>query len=270
MMRKRFPVATRVARARMLSAGRLALAPAAAVCHAFPSMKQLLPLLALSLSATFAVAEIPASNYPRAVFSDDFSSDGFGKAWSHYKSGSVVKDGVLKGITPEGSDHNAVDVVKIEPERDVEVSVKFRLVSDKAKGFNVWLDDRNYKGSHAGHICSVAVGLTGIVISDAKTGRFRNDIYEKSKATPPVPLTAEEQAYLKTKTVTTPATVSLKDWHTLVVRTKADEVEVLLDGKPAGSFKSEGIAHDSKTIISLTTNKEDVEYDDFSIKAAAK
>jgi hypothetical protein len=28
------------------------------------------------------------------VFSDDFSADGFGKRWGHYKSGSVVKDGV--------------------------------------------------------------------------------------------------------------------------------------------------------------------------------
>jgi hypothetical protein len=64
--------------------------------------------------------------------------------------------------------------------------------------------------------------------------------------------------------------VTLKDWHTLIARTKGDEIEVTIDGKVVGSFKSEGVAHDTKTLISLTTNTVDVEYDDFSIKAAAK
>jgi hypothetical protein len=30
------------------------------------------------------------------------------------------------------------------------------------------------------------------------------------------------------------------------------------------------VGHETKTLISLTTNQVDVEYDDFSIKAAAK
>src|SRR5690349_4942914 len=104
-------------------------------------MKSLLPVLALSLTAAVALAESPAA-YPRTIFSDDFSGSGFNKRWGHYKSGSVVKDGVLVGITPENSDHSAVDNVVIEPERDLEVSVKFKYVSDKAKGFNVWFDDK--------------------------------------------------------------------------------------------------------------------------------
>jgi hypothetical protein len=232
-------------------------------------MKSLLPLLLVSISTAATFAEIPASDYPRAVFSDDFSSPGFGKRWGHYKSGSVVKDGVLVGITPEGPDHNAVDNVVIEPERDLEVSVKFRYMSDKAKGFNVWFDDKGYKGSHAGHICSVNVSPTNVTIGDAKTGNFRNDIYEKKKATPPT-LTAEDKAMLATKNKNFPVKLSLQDWHTLTIRTKADEIEVHLDGKVVGSFKSEGVAHESKTLISLTTNQVDVQYDDFSIKAAAK
>ena len=101
-------------------------------------MKPLLSLLFLSFTATLALAEIPADYYPRAVFSDDFSGTEFGKRWGHYKSSSVIKDGVLVGITAEDSDHSAVDNVKIDPERDLEVSVKFRFVSDKAKSFNLW------------------------------------------------------------------------------------------------------------------------------------
>src|SRR5712691_9789782 len=107
-------------------------------------MKSLFHLLLVSLTATVALAQAPADYYSRAVFSDDFSGNGFGKRWGHYKSASVVKDGVLVGITPENSDHSAVDNVVIDPERDLEVSVKFRYVSDKAKSFNVWFDDKNY------------------------------------------------------------------------------------------------------------------------------
>ena len=231
-------------------------------------MKAIFPLLLLSLTATAAFAEIPASYYSKAVFSDDFSSEGFGKRWSHYKSASVVKDGVLTGITAETSDHPAVDAIVIEPERDLEVSVKFKYVSDKAKGFNVWLDDKTYKGSHAGHICSIVVNPTAVIIADAKTGRFMNEIYEKSKT--PEGLSAEQKKLLLTKSKTSPVKLTLQDWHTLVVRTKGDEVEVSIDSKAAGSFKSEGIGHDSKTLVSLTTNRVDVQYDDFSIKAAAK
>lgn len=64
--------------------------------------------------------------------------------------------------------------------------------------------------------------------------------------------------------------LSLQDWHTLVVVTRGDEIFVSIDGKAVGSFKSEGINHDSKTLISLTTNAVDVQYDDFSIKAPKK
>lgn len=232
-------------------------------------MKSLPPILVLSCAATFAVAQTPASSYSRTIFSDDFSADGFGKSWGHYKSGSVVKDGVLVGITPEGSDHSAVDNVRIDPERDLEVSVKFRFMSDKAKSFNVWLDDKNYKGSHAGHICSVSVSPKAVAIGDAKTGNFRNDIYAKKKAAPST-LTAEDKAMLATKNKSLPTTVTLQDWHTLRIRTNADEIEVSLDGKSVGSFKSEGVAHEAKTLVSLTTNQMDVQYDDFSIKGPAK
>src|ERR1700757_778366 len=120
-------------------------------------MKRLLPALFLSLVSTLALAQAPAGYFSRTIFSDDFSGSEFGKRWGHYKSGSVVKDGVLMGITPEGSDHSAVDNVVIDPERDLEVSVKFQYVSDKAMSFNLWFDDKNYKGSHAGHICNVNV-----------------------------------------------------------------------------------------------------------------
>lgn len=221
------------------------------------------------IAAVATLASASADDYPRPIFSDDFSGSDFGPRWGHYKSSSVVKDGVLVGITGEGSDHSAVENIKFDGERDLQVSVKFRFVSDKAKSFNVWFDDKNYKGSHAGHICQAIISPTGVNLADAKTGGFdlKNGLYERKKANT---LTAEEKEMLKAKATRVPVKFSLQDWHTLVVQTKGDEISVSIDGKPVGSFKSEGVAHDTKSLVSLTTNPIDVHYDDFSIKAAGK
>ncbi|MBI3878588.1 MAG: hypothetical protein HY301_00790, partial [Verrucomicrobia bacterium] len=115
-------------------------------------MKSFLAPLVASFITTVALAADSSGHYSRTIFADDFSSNAFGPRWGHYKSGSVVKDGILVGITPAGSDHSAVDSIKFPGERDLEVAVKFRFVSDQAKSFNVWFDDKDYKGSHAGHI----------------------------------------------------------------------------------------------------------------------
>jgi len=228
-------------------------------------MKPSLPLLAASLLTTAAFA----GDYSRVIFSDDFSSNAFGPKWGHYKSGSVVKDGMLVGLTPEGSDHSAVDNIKFDGERDLEVSVKFRFVSDKAKSFNVWFDDKGYKGSHAGHICQASISPTSVTLSDAKTGGFdlTGGLYDRKKANQ---LTDAEKQMLAAKQAKFPVKLALNDWHTLIVQTKGDEISVTIDGKPVGSFKSAGIGHETKSLVSLTTNALDVHYDDFSIKAGAK
>lgn len=225
-------------------------------------------ILCAAALASAAFAADSANYYDRTIFTDDFSSNAFGPRWGHYKSGSVVKDGVLVGITPENSDHSAVDNIRFEPEQDMEVAVKFRFVSAKAKSFNVWFDDKDYKGSHAGHICNVSVSPASVTIADAKTGNFRNDIYEKKKA--PGGLSAEDKAMLQTKTKSFPVKLALQDWHKLLIQTKGTSIEVSIDGKVVGSFQAEGVGHDHKTLVSLTTNPVDVHYDDFSLKAGGK
>jgi len=225
-------------------------------------MKIAIALLLLT-SASFA------ADYPRIIFSDDFSAEGFGKRWGHYKSSSVVKDGVLVGITAPTSDHSAVDNIRLPGERDLEVTVKFRFVSDKAKSFNVWFDDKNYKGSHAGHICQATISPTSVQLSDAKTGGFdlTGGLYDRKKANQ---LTDEEKKMLAEKAKRFPVKLSLQDWHTLAVQTEGDEIRVSIDGQAVGSFKSPGINHDTKSLVSLTTNAIDVHYDDFSLKGVAK
>jgi hypothetical protein len=232
-------------------------------------MKSILILCAASFAALATFAAAPDGDYSRVIFADDFSGNGFGPRWGHYKSSSVVKDGILVGITAPTSDHSAVDNVKFTGERDLEVSVKFRFTSDKAKSFNVWFDDKDYKGSHAGHICQATISPTGVNLADAKTGGFdlTNGLYARKKANQ---LTDEEKKVLATKAKRFPVKLTLQEWHTLVVRTKGDELSVTIDGKPAGSFQSPGIAHQTKSLVSLTTNPVDVHYDDFSLKGVAQ
>jgi hypothetical protein len=227
-------------------------------------MKALVNSLAtIALAAAAFAAD--SSYYNRTIFADDFSSNAFGPRWGHYKSSSVVKDGMLIGITAPTSDHSAVDNIKFPGERDLEVAVKFRFVSDKAKSFNVWFDDKDYKGSHAGHICQATISPTSVNLADAKTGGFdlTGGLYERKKANQ---LTDAEKQMLATKAKRIPVKLSLNAWHTLVVRTKGDELSVIIDGQPVGSFRSPGIAHDHKSLVSLTTNPVDVHYDDFSLK----
>lgn len=48
----------------------------------------------LVITLAFLSTVVFAADYPRVIFSDDFSSEGFGPRWGHYKSSSVVKGGV--------------------------------------------------------------------------------------------------------------------------------------------------------------------------------
>lgn len=223
------------------------------------------PLLALAC----LTSALSAADYSRVLFTDDFAAGTFGPRWGHYKSASFLKDGVLVGHTDPSSDHSAVDHIRIEGERDLEVTVKFRFTSDQAKSFNVWFDDKNYKGSHAGHICQATVSPTGVNLSDAKTGGFtlENDLYARKKANA---LTEADKKLLAGKSKRLPVKLSLQDWHTLVVQTEGAELRVLIDGRKVGEFRSEGIGHATKSLVSLTTNPVDVHYDDFALKAAAR
>lgn len=223
----------------------------------------------LILNACLPLIGDDAKYYDRLIFSDDFSSEGFGPRWGHYKSSSIVKDGVLMGITGEESDHAAVDNIKFDGERDLEVTVKFKFVSEQAKRFDVWFDDRNFKDSHAGHICQVSVAPTYVQVIDAKEGSFKKDIYTKRKQDPNS-LTEEEKKLLATKVVRWPVKLSLNEWHTLVACTKGDEVTVIINGEKVDSFRSSGIAHETKSLVSLTTNLVDIHYDDFTVKAGGK
>ena len=205
--------------------------------------------------------------YSEIVFQDDFSGEGFKEDWRHYKSDSVIHEGVLIGKTIDINAHAGVDSIRFEGQKDMEVSVKFKFAGPTAYRFNVWFDDKEWKESHAGHICSVAVTPKEISIQDAKTGNMRLDIREKRKGGEP--LDEETLKMLEEKIAKFPIDLEdSTDWHELLIRTKDDVVTVTLDGEKIGDLQSEGLAHPTKSLVSLTTNEDDVHYDNFLVKAA--
>ena len=204
--------------------------------------------------------------YSEVIFEDDFSGEGFGERWGHYKSQSVIQDGVLIGKTIDINDHAGVDSIRFEGRQDMEVSVKFNFAGADAQRFNVWFDDKDFTGSHAGHITSVSISPTGGNIADAKTGNMENSIYEKKNA--PGGLDEETKKMLESKTANFPLELDREKWYTLLIRTKGPLVTVLVDGKEVAELESEGNSHETKSLVSLTTNINDVHYDDFVVKAA--
>ena len=107
-----------------------------------------------------------------------------------------------------------------------------------------------------------------MTIADAKTGNMENSIYEMKKS--PAGLDEETKKLLETKTARLELDIEKDkaEWHELVIRTKGAVAKVLVDGDEIGELESEGIAHATKSQVSLTTNISNVHYDDFAVKAA--
>ena len=223
----------------------------------------LLTILFLFNSRVFAdqPTAISAAYFNTVIFADEFERPTLRKAWGMYKSASTVRDGVLVGITPEDSDHPSVNTIRIKPQADLEVSVAFKFAG--SHHFAIMYRDRNYKGTHAGHICHVAVTNKGLMMIDGKFGIFKNSIHEKRKAHA---LDKATKELLKTKQRHATLNLDLKSWHTLLIRIKGDVMETFIDNKLAARFQSEGFAHATKDQVNITTSKKEILYDHFKIK----
>ncbi len=224
----------------------------------------LVTLLLCSLpSASAEEARIDSSRHHKVLFEDEFDGDHLGKRWGMYKSASVVKDGVMIGITPEDADHPSVNTIRIDPQSDLEVSVSFKFAGSTR--FQVMYRDRNCKSSHAGHICHLAVTSDSLTLYDGKTGIFRKDIRDQRKLKQPI--SQETKEFLKTKTARFPMKLDVTQWHDLTIRIQGDVMEASVDGNYIGRLQSEGLGHTTKDQVNLTTNLREVHYDHFKIKA---
>ncbi len=205
---------------------------------------------------------IDAKRYTQVLFADEFKDAKLGSDWKSYKSHSMIRDGVLVGIEEPDGGHSSVNSVAVKPFGDVEVNLAFRF--EGSKRFALAFNDSTFKGSHAGHICRVTFTPTSLTYQDGKTGVFNNAIYEKRKSGGK--LDAETAALLKTKSAQFKMTFETGKWYTLSLRIQGDLMQAVIDGKPVGQFRSEGVAHATKNKPALVVGGQEMLIDHFEIK----
>ncbi len=220
-------------------------------------MRYLIPL--------FLCAAIPLAageELGTLVFSDDFSrnesqetTDDPGNDWatnskSRAKGNKQVDliDGAMRIFIHAEADH-AVSVTHPFEFVNGAVTMRFKLESEK-DSLGLDFADLQYKEVHAGHLFKATFYANKVSLLDSKTGVMSNLIYEAKKAG--TKLTAEQTAMLKTKEKSFPLSISVGEWHTLIVTVKGDTISASVDDKIVGSFSSEGFSHPTKRLLRLS------------------
>jgi len=213
----------------------------------------------------------PIAKKNELLFSDDFERAELGKAWGPVVPTFTIEKGALKGTQTREVDVPAADgkpAVKAHqavigtdvPTKDSVIEFKFKLAG--ATGVSAEFDDRQFTGSHYGHICMARVTPKGVILTDQKEGGMRNDIYAMSQD----PTKKDERNKLLVgRSATFPVTVDSDKWHDFVLETVGDTMRVTLDGKPVAFLKSPGIAHPTKSKVEFGCMGKDGYFDDLKI-----
>ncbi len=192
----------------------------------------------------------------KLLFEDTFERRELGKAWDVHPNSFRIDQGVLIAGQRPDADHGAVSQTFLDFQ-DLILEFSFRL--DGAAGFNLVIDDRRYKNSHAGHICRVTVRANRIAFQDDKTGAMRNDIFAQ-RQDPKTRKQAEKLLAGKSQAIS----VKLQKgrWYRMRVDIVGDRMQVTLDDKLLGTLRSEGIAHKTKTDFGFTIPGRFTHFDD--------
>ena len=202
----------------------------------------------------------PLANKGKMLLEDQFERDSLGD-WKVVIPTFEVRDGML--VSSQGrDDHGAVGRVYV-PMQDVVMTFRFRLAGTQT--FNVVFDDKNYRGSHAGHICRIAVTPRQIRLGDDKEGVMRNDIFEMRRD--PAQKAAADKMIVD-RGVAISATVEQQRWYEMTIEILGDQMQVSLDGKILGRLQSPGIAHPTKESVHFTVNGKEAQFDDVRIWTA--
>lgn len=233
---------------------------------------KLVAALLLSLGAA-----LPADDRGRLIFEDAFernerdeTREEIGNGWgtnSKSRAGGNkqvdLRDGAMHIRLHPAADH-AVSVTHPIAFRDGAVELRFMLEEPQDK-LGLDFADLQFKEVHAGHLFKVDVGPRSVQINDMKTGNMNMQFYEARKAKS---LTAGQKEHLATTTKTFPASVSVGEWHTLLVTIRGETVSVSIDGQAAGTFTSSGFAHPTKRMLRLAAPRNAV-VDDVKIWASS-
>jgi hypothetical protein len=130
---------------------------------------------------------------------------------------------------------------------DGTIGMRFKLDSEKDH-LRLNFTDMELKTVHAGHLFDADIGINDVSIEDKKTGSMDLVIRNARKANA---ITDKQLEMLKTKKRKFDHRLEKGVWHDLLVHVDADTLVVIIDGKEAGRFRSEGIAHSRKALLRL-------------------
>jgi len=223
----------------------------------------LFAILLLQLPASLAAPDgQPRPAKGKLLFSDSFDRADLGK-WKVIIPGFRVEAGELIG-TQDKPDHGSVGRLYL-PMKDLVMSFRFKLAGSPR--FNVVFDDKNYKGSHAGHIARVAFAQRQIRLGDDKEGIMRNDIFEMRRN----PKTRERADQLiEGRGLALKADLKQNRWYTAEIEILGDRMRVWLDGQYLGQLNSPGLAHPTKESVHFTVSGKAVHFDDLRIWQAVR
>lgn len=234
-----------------------------------------------SLSAALAadlprIPSKPIAEKKKLLFEDDFEGQTRPKEWHKVVPTFAYESGTLKGTQtrdkniPAGADgkgevkaHAAVHGLAV-PTKDSVIEVKIKF--EGAGLIDVEFDDREYKGSHYGHLARAQVRLDSVTIVDERDGS-QNEALKLMKADPAKK--DEANKAMSAHQVKFPVKLEAGTWYTLGVETAGDEMRVTIDGKGVAFFKSPGIGHETKSKIELGVAGKDGFYDDIKVWDAA-
>lgn len=226
-------------------------------------MNQILPSLVIILISlnglSFAQEEVPGPLAEKGdlLFSDDFERNELGD-WKVIIPGFKVAEGVLLG-TQDRDDHGSVGRIYV-PMSDLIMSFRFKLAGSPT--FNVVFDDKNFKGSHAGHIARVAVAMKQVRLGDDKEGIMRNDIFKMRRD---AATKAAADKLLEGRGKTIKRETDSNRWYEMQIEIVGDEMRVVLDGEAIGYLKSPGLAHPTKESVHFTVNGSGTLFDEVKI-----
>ncbi len=226
-------------------------------------LSRLILLAACFTSASaFSADAVPAAVPGESVFSDDFQRTEVGAAWKTSLKSFRIEDGILK-VTQMNPKHGAVGAIQVG-RKDCIVDFKFRF--EGCDSINAVFDDKNFTGSHAGHICRIAITPKQIRLGDDKEGVMRPDIMELRKDPAKK---AQAEKLLEGRGLTIVRTTEPHRWYQVRIVVLGDQISASIDGQPVGTLKSSGIGHENKTHFHFTVNGKDAWLDDVQVWAVA-
>ncbi len=224
-------------------------------------MKNFLPLLlAVATAISFPAPSLRADSLGVLIFEDDFErADGDeprdkpGKGWgSNSRTRAAgnkqvfLGDGTMRIRIHEVADH-AVSVTQPAEFADGSIGLRFLLEEPQdALGLN--FADLECKEVHAGHLFVAQVSPKKLILRDLKTGSMRLDLREARVAGR---LGPAEKELIAGKGRVFPIDLNLGEWHDLLVTVEGESLVVRINGKEAGRFESEGVAHPTKRLLRL-------------------